>query len=86
MQSIIILSINGDRFLFEDNGFTIDQKNNLQNIADLISQQNRQQQIPTYSHTTIEPEIRSRFVDEVKTNLGIDLVPVEVSLVVRINF
>ena len=79
MRSIIKLTISGDVFFFEDNGFTQEQKNNLQNMADIVSQKKLQQK------SSSEKELCLWFINEVKANLGINLEQVEVSFVVRIN-
>lgn len=78
-KSVMMLTINGDIFLFQDNELTLEQKENLRNIADGMSQES-----PTQRGTT-EKEISSRFIDKVKSCLGINLVHVTVSFVVRIN-
>ncbi|MBU7006894.1 hypothetical protein [Phosphitispora fastidiosa] len=80
MRSIIKLTISGDVFFFEDNGFTLEQKKNLQNVADIVSQKRLQQKISN------EIELCLWFINEVKANLGIGLEQVEVSFVVRINY
>jgi len=79
MRSIIMLTINGDIYYFEDIGLTLEEKNGIQNIAQTMSQESSNHSIPT------ENEIYKYFVSEVKSCLGISLEHVEVSFVVRIN-
>jgi len=80
LRSIIKLTISGDVFLFEDNGFTQEQKNNLQKMADIVSQKKIQQKFST------EKELCLWFINEAKANLGINLEQLEISFVVRINY
>jgi hypothetical protein len=79
VQSMIILTINGEIFFFEDIGFTLEEKKGIQNIAQILSQESLNQTIPT------ENEICKCFVNEVESCLGISLTHVEVSFVARIN-
>lgn len=79
-KSVIMLTINGDMFLFEDNGLTLEQKESLKNIADDMTKES-----PTQRGTT-EKEISRIFNDKVNSCLGINLVQITVSLVVRINY
>jgi hypothetical protein len=78
MLSIIMLSINGDMFLFKNNDFTAEQYDALQGLADSgLEWKNALEDD--------EKRICSRFVENVKTSLQISLEPVEISFVVRIN-
>jgi hypothetical protein len=86
LRTVIKLTISGDVFFFEDNRFTSEEKNNLQKVADAISQKHLQQKILNEDLLEInEKEICLFFTNEVKAKLGIDLVQVEVSFVIRIN-
>lgn len=79
MQSVIMLTINGEISFFKDTGLTPEEKKDIQKIAQLISQESSNMNIPT------ENEVSTYFVDKIKSCLGISLEHVEVSLVVRIN-
>ena len=79
MRSIIMLTINGEKFFFEDPGFAVEEKKGIQDLAKNISQGCPTQNIQT------ENDICKYFVNEVKSCLGISLVHVYVSFVTRIN-
>lgn len=79
MPSIIMLTINGEIYFFEDIGLTLKEKTDIQNIAQTISQESSNHSMPA------ENEIYKYFINEVKSCLGISLEHVEVSFVVRIN-
>lgn len=82
-----MLLINGDRFFFKDDGFSLEQKSNLQNVADLVSQKSLQQKISKEDFYEInEEELCLCFINEVKASLEIDLLPVKVSFIVRIKY
>jgi hypothetical protein len=75
MQKVIMLTISGTIFLFEDNDFTIDQKIELQEIAQTISVVN----------DLSEHEVCKQFLDVVLAMLEIDLHEIKISFVLRIN-
>lgn len=79
MKTIIKLTICGDAFFFEDNGFTLEDKQKFQNIADIISQKKLELKISN------EKDLCSLFINEVKESSGITLVPVVISIIIRIN-
>ncbi len=79
MRSVIMLTINGEIYFFEDIGLTLEEKKGIQSIAQDISQGSSNNNTPS------ENDICKCLVNEVKSCLGISLEHVEVSLVVRIN-
>lgn len=79
MLSVIMLSINGDMFLFKNNDFTLEQYDALQTLADLgLEWRNPLEE-------NDEQRVCSCFVENVRTNLQISLEQVEISFVVRIK-
>jgi hypothetical protein len=79
LQSIIILTVSGEIFYFEDLGFTDEEKENIQNLAQIISKELLNQSITT------ENEVCKYFIDQVNFRLGISLHEIKVTFVVRIN-
>jgi hypothetical protein len=79
MLSVIMISINGDMFLFKNNDFTLEQYDALQGLADLgFEWKNSLEE-------NDEKRVCSRFVENVRTSLQISLAPVEISFIVRIK-
>lgn len=78
MQSVIMITIKGDMFLFDNNGLTEKDYNDLQNLADF----QRENILHEYKD---ENDIYKQFIQEAKTNLNIVLEPVEISFVVRVK-
>ncbi|WP_058301064.1 hypothetical protein [Gorillibacterium timonense] len=79
MLSVIVLSINGDMYLFKNNDFSIAQYDALQGLANSVLGWKY------YLGEGDEKMICSHFVEEVRTSLQISLEPVEISFVLRIK-
>lgn len=75
MRNAIILTISGDRFFFEDNNFTYEQLNTLQELVE---------NIPDVRILSVQ-EICERVIDLAKKELNIDLREIKISFVLRIN-
>lgn len=69
IQSIMQLTISGDTYYFNDNGMMEEQRINLQKLAN------------TFHGNCIVDD----FIDAAKEHLDVDLIPVVVSFVIRIN-
>lgn len=79
MLSVIVVTINGDMFLFKNNDYTKAQYDALQRLADSgLSLKNS----PIMEG---EKMICSHFVEKARKNLHISLESVEISFVVRIK-
>ncbi len=79
MKSVIIVTINGDMFLFEDNGLSSNDRDDLQKIADLQKEKN-------LTIKQDEKSICEQFVKNAESELNIILEPVGVSRVLRIKY
>jgi hypothetical protein len=73
MNNIIMITINGTAFYFEDNSFTAEQKSLLQEVALSIKAK----------FNDNEHEILKRYLNAVKDKLGIDLNEIKISFVIR---
>lgn len=76
MRSIIMLSINGSTFFFEDDNFNKSQKDSLDSLA--INE-------ICYTPETSEQEIVNHFVKIVKEKLDLQLKAIDISHIIRIK-
>lgn len=77
MISAIMITINGDMFLFKDYNFKVEEYNALQYLSD--------SDFKTGFLNDSESNICSRFVEKAKTKLNITLDPIKISFVLRIK-
>lgn len=79
MQSLVILTISGDEFFFENSGFTAEQQADLEVLAQRAFIDH-----PKLKELT-EQELCSWFISAAKEQFGIILKSIKISFVVRIN-
>lgn len=76
MQSLVMLSINGSTFFFEDENFTVEQKEHLNRIA---------KEDIKYTSEYTDVEILNLFIKISSEKLNIQLKNVKISFIIRID-
>ena len=74
---IMVVTLNGHQFYFEDREYNEKQKTSMQEIADTFN-------MSYFESNTHEEKICAEFVNKVKNELDIYLNPVKISYVIRL--
>ena len=79
MQGVMLLYVGGDMFYFEDNNFSLAQKEELESLALHVVED-----IPTIGEAR-DDQICSWFVNVAREKLGITLKEIQISFIIRIH-